>query len=251
MDMNTRSANILLQHDSIDSHQAQRKANEYEWHSFITSHDIINAIQEVQQHPTFSSSVLRLLIIGCGNSGLPRHLYNHLEQHGIGGRKGHFHIQCLDFSMPCIRYLQNLHGDNYPKMSFVHGDATDLVGAIYQKENEGSKNHSNVNTSEEKYDVIIDKGLMDALMCGEGWDSSTQQLFYGASAVLKSDAAMYILISYKLSSSTKRFLEEVGSLVGLRWTFDIPVKSTEIASFSVARRCCQNKTHSHGLHKKL
>lgn len=99
------------------------------------------------------------------------------------------------------------------------------------------------------FDVIVDKGLCDAIWCGEGWNGPLERLFEEVVQVLRrpnllssssssqsnavdpqqrsyvsssSTTGRYILVSYKLSTSNKQFLLEVGKQVGLQWEFDIP-----------------------------
>lgn len=85
-------------------------------------------------------------------------------------------------------------------------------------------------------DVILDKGLLDALLCGEGWDTDVERLLTGASELLTTTDGMYQLISYKLASSTKTFLAQIGDQVGIQWDFDIPTLSSPYVSYSIGRR---------------
>jgi hypothetical protein len=83
-------------------------------------------------------------------------------------------------------------------------------------------------------DIIVDKGLMDALFCGEGWNGPIDSMVRQASKVLY-PGGMYLLVSYRLMQSTKEFLAEVGDEVGLDWEFDC-AGSNERVGISIARR---------------
>jgi hypothetical protein len=94
-------------------------------------------------------------------------------------------------------------------MTYICGDAVQLSKTLRQDENFPSQ-----------YDVIMDKGLTDAILCGEGWDGPLKQLLTEASTVLNS-GGKYALICYRLSDPTREFLQEVGDEVGLSWSFNV------------------------------
>ena len=68
-------------------------------------------------------------------------------------------------------------------MDFVVGDATCLKDALFGNQSQQSRHQKSArnyspdlpiekgSTSIKLYDAIIDKGLMDALMCGESFDT--------------------------------------------------------------------------------
>lgn len=185
---------------------------EYEWHASIHPDQVISEL--------FSGS--SVLIVGAGNSALPRHLHKHHNE-GLDEKNVHFtNITCMDYSSSCISMLEESFSKNCPGMKFVHGDATKLCG-LFQLE---------------KFDFIIDKGLMDALMCGEGWDWTVESYLKGAASILKSKESngKIILISYKLSSATKQFLQDMGDKFGLKWNLDMEKKSNDKVSFSIATK---------------
>ena len=83
---------------------------------------------------------------------------------------------------------------------------------------------------------MIDKGLLDALMCGEGHDVG--RLMGGVNDVVVPHAwGLHVLICFPPSASVRRSLEESSS--GLAWEFDVPVEGSENgrATFNLARRC--------------
>ena len=164
-----------------------------------------------------------ILIIGCGNSSLPRILHDAFD-HPV-------RITCLDYSKVCIDMIREMYSDGCPNMDFVVGDAMQLREVINA--------HHNCN-EDYKYDVVIDKGLMDALMCGEGFDCDTLQK--GIDQVLTSkDWGMHVLICFPLIKGIKENLTELGQQLdeqNLFWRFDLPVQGSENgrASFNVGKR---------------
>ena len=82
----------------------------------------------------------KILMVGCGNSKLSESLYD----------VGYKDITNIDFSPICIEQMQNKYKATYPEMHFLEMDACDM-------------------TFENSYfDFIIDKGLIDSILCSEG-----------------------------------------------------------------------------------
>ena len=175
----------------------------YEWHSSL-DHDT------VLQHAERGGSIL---FVGCGTSTMPLELYDLHE--------GKSHIICLDYSPSCIEQLAQSWGPTRANMSFLVGDATRL------------ENMPDIADSDEGIDAIIDKGLIDALMCGEGWNGDVERLLASAAKQLRPNG-LYVLVSYKLSSATKDFLLDVGKKDGLEWTFDLEDEDNNRVSLSKA-----------------
>lgn len=200
---------------------------EYEWHSHIPHSAIAEAIRPAISEASSRRSRGRapsILLVGCGNSALPRALHDAFDYD--------VRVTCLDYSPACIDAMRSLYGNAYPNVDFVVGDATDLGGVVWNGGG-GAGDRSGGNTR--RFDVVVDKGLLDALMCGEGFD--VERLMGGINDVLVPHGwGMHILICFPLSVASKRILEE---LPGLVWDFDIPVEGSEDgrASFNLARRC--------------
>mmetsp|Transcript_26926 Transcript_26926/g.59134 ORF Transcript_26926/g.59134 Transcript_26926/m.59134 type:complete len:182 (-) Transcript_26926:126-671(-) len=130
------------------------------------------------------------------------------------------------------------------KIEYVCGDVTQLSKyfvAVDDTDNAESCNgervvgedqdrHNNTEIESVLFDIIIDKGLTDAILCGEGWDGPLEKLLYESAKVLSMGTGQYLLISYKLPSSTKEFLMTVGKSVGLEWDFDFDLPSTTTVS---------------------
>mmetsp|Transcript_14803 Transcript_14803/g.20610 ORF Transcript_14803/g.20610 Transcript_14803/m.20610 type:complete len:250 (-) Transcript_14803:1486-2235(-) len=174
----------------------QKEEDVVEWHSSIALFDIVKYIPKGSD----------CLVVGCGNSELPRVIHD-------DDRTSKGHVTCLDTSSACLDQLRIHHADECPRMSFVCGDAMRLAEVL------ATSNQQDKNIPVD-YDVIVDKGLIDALLCSEGWNGPLEMVLTEASQVLH-PSGVYLLISYKLPSSTRTFLEDIGKKVGLEWTFDL------------------------------
>jgi len=221
----------------------------YEWHASIP-HSAITAVLPPVTTATLDSNngetsvpTTSCLIVGCGNSKLPLDVhdyYTHQQQQLLSSpknKKGNFRITCLDYSQPCLDIVeQEYKKHNFPQndnddniMEFVCGDATILAQSL--------SSSPGTNNNPPKYDSILDKGLIDSLMCtGEGYDYFITKLFRGVSDVLDPNGGMYVLLSYKLSKSTMGLLTELGDEMDMKWDFDIEGLSNDRVSFSVGTR---------------
>lgn len=212
---------------------------EYEWHSHIPHSVIVDVIAPAidaasnyydMQINTLAPEMPSILLVGTGNSALPRILHDAFDTP--------VRVTCLDYSPVCIEMIRSMYSDLCPNMDFVLGDATRLKETV----------------DNEQYDVIVDKGLIDALMCGEGFDSDIEKLMGGIDGVLtKRDWGMSILVCFQLSKSNRNFLIELANRgeshnPNLFWDFDIPVEGSEKgrATFNVARRCAPHEKNRIG-----
>lgn len=183
----------------------QEQPETTEWHASIHLEDIAALLKA---DPPDNLAGLDILVVGCGNSELPSVLLQECT---------HSKIVLLDTSATCLELLEATYGD---LLEYVQGDATRI----------------DVLFPDQKFDFIVDKGLADAIFCGEGWEGPIQRLFQAAGKVLRPRTGKYLLVSYKLPSSTKDFLATIGREAGLKWDFDLPEKSNEKVGVSLARR---------------
>lgn len=204
-----------------------------EWHSSIPLQTLVDLIPSSSATDDVNIKTKtgkkekkkeKLLMVGCGTSQLPTLIQSQ--------RPNDVEMTLLDSSPTCIDRLRQRYGrhdDNNENnnIRYICGDATRLSSEVFHH----SKN------DDELYDYILDKGLMDALLCSEGWNTPVARLIHEASRVLRaqvrtspsssssspstsSSSGLYILISYPLPASTREFLVEQGSQVGLEWEFD-------------------------------
>jgi hypothetical protein len=194
-----------------------------------------------------------ILLIGCGNSALPQELHNAFnnsmdddEQEEVRFDGGGVRVTCLDYSPVCINMMKTTYTkDNYPYLDFVLGDATKIRDVIWTPNNvdedvagdnyNPSMAKDDSRTEKQQFDIIIDKGLLDALMCGDGFD--IQQFMAGINDTLVlNNWGMHLLICFPLSESLKQqILTNESSLI---WNFDIPIDGHENgrATFNLALR---------------
>jgi len=201
---------------SQDGSSSAGTASTTEWHPSVSLEDIASLVPPNG----------KCLIIGCGNSNLPDVI---LQQ---SNRPPPSSLVLLDTSQTCLTQLQERHQRieistansagkksqvtlSNTEIDYVCGDVTKLSNyfaadnMIDSYEIEGKP-----------FDIIIDKGLTDALLCGEGWDGPLEKLLQESAKVLSIETGQYLLISYDLPSSTKEFLVDIGDKVGLEWGFD-------------------------------
>lgn len=187
--------------DNFYQTEEQTNRDHVEWHSSIPLETIASYVSEGS----------KCLIPGCGNSKLPDALLTQVE--GI-------RISLQDSSPICMAQMERQYGSSIE--GYYCGDATKL--------------QEQFPSLEEKFDIILDKGLSDALFCNEAWDFWIPNLLKGASVILKEETGIYLLISYKLPKSTQEFLQELGQEIGLDWTFELPEASNDRVTLSMARR---------------
>lgn len=168
------------------------EASSLEWHSSIPF-DLL-----VTYCLGDSSRISHCLMVGCGSSQLPEKLL---------AKSKSIQLTLLDSSQSCIDTLKERYGSNNPQITYVCGNALALQDAVSPD-------------TTPKYDIVLDKGLMDALFCSDSWDVPVMTLLKEAKLALRSDAGKYVLVSYKLSQSTQDFLKETGESVGFSWHFN-------------------------------
>ncbi len=82
----------------------------------------------------------KILNIGCGNSKISEELY----------KEGFKNITNIDYSSVVINQMQIQYSSDFESMKFIEMDACDM----------DFENGS--------FDVVIDKGTLDSILCGEG-----------------------------------------------------------------------------------
>jgi len=156
----------------------------------------------------------KILMVGCGTSRLPETIWKRSNN-----KNGAAQITLLDSSPTCIQELKQRYGS---AANYICGDALQLS-----------------TIDDAPFDTVVDKGLMDALLCGEGWNGPVQKLLKEASTVLRPGEGRYVLVSYRLPSSTQDFLAKVGRDYDLDWKFDCE-GSNDRVGISIAIRKTNN-----------
>jgi hypothetical protein len=185
----------------------QESSQSIEWHSSVP-------LSVIASHIPFEAQ--RCIMVGCGNSELPT---------VVREERPNCHcIALMDSSPTCMAELQERYKQD-ARFQFLCGDALKLVELVHDNDVEEAT----------WYDVVLDKGLMDAFLCGDDWNRTVIPLLEQTSFILHPETGRYILVSYQLPSSTRDFLEEVGQRVGLAWEFNVE-GSNDRVGISVARK---------------
>ena len=187
--------------DRFYKQEKENNQETVEWHSSIPLEVIASFVPQGS----------KCLIPGCGNSKLPKVILSSVKD---------VRLVLQDSSKTCLDQLQATYGTS---ARYYCGDATTSLTNLCKENND-------------KFDLIVDKGLVDAILCGEGWNGPLERLMKEASNCLDQENGRYLMISYKLPTSTKEFLKHVGNEVGFEWTFDIPEYSNQRVGVSLARK---------------
>jgi SAM-dependent methyltransferase len=178
-----------------------------EWHNSIPLDDIAKLIAQQQPVSSVKDSDLNpvCLMVGCGTSELPmvvRRMNSSLD------------LLLLDSSPTCIDILKIKYHDD-PAIQCICEDATRLESM-----------------GDQTVDMVLDKGLLDALFCSEGWNGPVEKALQAASRVLK-HGGKYILIGYKQPTSTLDFMKDAAP--NLDWK-SLSSFSNDRVSVSVATK---------------
>jgi hypothetical protein len=84
------------------------------------------------------------------------------------------------------------------------------------------------------YDCILDRGLMAQLLAASQEESCTELLLEATKKIR--EHGVYILQSPPLDDATKKYLSNVGDVLGLQWEFELDGISDDTGSVSVARK---------------
>jgi EEF1A lysine methyltransferase 4 len=147
-----------------------REAEPFDWYQRWTG------IREVFIHHVQPQH--RILHIGCGNSKLAEDMHE----------DGYVNSVNIDISQVVIRAMQ----ERYREMSgleFRHMD--------------GKK----MEFKDKSFDVIIDKGTMDTILCGENSTGNTQRYLGDVSRVL-ADHGTFLVVSYGQPAQRQPYLDK-------------------------------------------
>jgi ubiquinone/menaquinone biosynthesis C-methylase UbiE len=164
-----------------DERYAANPNAQFDWYQpYVTLKEYLIPLLSV--HPDFE-----ILVAGCGNSGISKSLYD----------DGYKNITSVDLSTVVIKQMVARYATS-PQLEFLPADMTNLDGV-----------------PDKAFDLILDKALLDSMLCGD--ESFEQALLVLAESyrVLKS-GGMYVAISYGIPSSRVALLEE-----GLSWKVEV------------------------------
>ncbi|KAJ8094447.1 hypothetical protein PM082_010881 [Marasmius tenuissimus] len=128
----------------------------------------------------------RILMLGCGNSKLSEEMYD----------DGYRNIVNVDYSGIVIEQMQTRHGQERPEMEWHEMDVRDLA------------------FDAASFDVVIDKGTMDAMMTVKGdiWNPPQQVIddctreVGEAVRVLRKGTGLFLYLTFGQPHFRKRFL---------------------------------------------
>ncbi|KAF8586366.1 S-adenosyl-L-methionine-dependent methyltransferase [Ramaria rubella] len=132
-----------------------------------------------------------ILVLGCGNSTLSEEMYD----------AGYTNITNVDFSSVLIRNMRNKHAEGRPKMQWLEMDVRSLT------------------FESQSFDVVIDKGTMDAMMTAKGdvWNPSPQIIesctkeISEVLRVLKPGLGVFLYLTFGQPHFRRRYLQRDGT----------------------------------------
>lgn len=108
----------------------------------------------------------QVLMAGSGNSRLSEEMYD----------EGFHHITNIDISMVVVKAMQEKYRDK-PHMNYRQMDARQM------------------DFNPETFNVVVDKAMLDSILCGEGSTHNAQKMLMEVSKVLKPDG-VYVVVSH-------------------------------------------------------
>lgn len=148
-----------------------RDADPFDWYQRWSGIKDITS-QYIQQNH-------QILNIGAGNSRLSEEMYD----------DGYIHIMNIDISQVVTRAMQEKHRDKAPTMQYRQMDALSLE------------------FSDSSYDAVLDKGTLDAVLCGENSTPNTFQMLSEVYRVLTA-TGVYVVVSYGVPENRMRYFNK-------------------------------------------
>ncbi|XP_078179465.1 uncharacterized protein LOC144573555 [Carex rostrata] len=123
----------------------------------------------------------RVLMLGCGNSLMSEDMV----------KDGYPEIVNVDISSVVIDMMKQRHG-HIPQLTYVQMDVRDM--RLF---------------SDRSFDCVVDKGTLDALLCGTNALQAASQMLGEVNRVLK-QSGIYMLITYGAPSVRVQYLKQAG-----------------------------------------
>lgn len=120
-----------------------------------------------------------VLSVGCGNSSLSEKMYD----------AGHRNVVGIDFCESIVEFMRARARRSRPELKYEVMDAREL------------------SFGNESFDLIIDKGTLDAVVCGTDVKSAVRDLLSGLSRVLR-PGALLLVMSYGRPDDRQFYLED-------------------------------------------
>ena len=134
----------------------------------------------------------KILIVGCGSSRMPEEMHE----------DGYQQITCVDLSYSAIKLQQDEYKDKYQNLTFKQMDVR------------------NIGFPDGHFDVVIDKALLDAMVCGGGANGNVQLMLSEIHRVLN-PTGTYICISHGKEKQRKKYLKNVKKYNWVRKKYSI------------------------------
>lgn len=127
-------------------------------------------------------------------------------------------------------------------------DTEDLevaIAKVLKEERKNDQMNHTPNRKPQRYDCILDQGLMNDILLNGADDAAVLDLCIKASLAIR-EHGIYVFVTGRLSELMKAQLQEIGQSVGLDWQFDLDGISDKDVSVSVARKYCTDAMPSVG-----
>ena len=128
-----------------------------------------------------AGNTARVLIPGCGISRMAEEMFD----------DGYTNITSIDYSYSAIKFQMDTYKVEYPSLVFKQMDARNMV-----------------EFKDKQFDIIVDKSLLDAVICSDGKLTNVRLLMDEMYRVL-SDTGTYVCISHGKESQRKKYMKNL------------------------------------------
>ena len=154
----------------------------------------------------------RILIVGCGNSKLTCEMY----------KDGYKNLVNIDISDEVVKKMREWHEKEGVQCEWLEMDAC------------------NMSFEDESFDVVVDKGTMDAVLCGEAYDIPNKML-QEMYRVVKKDCCV-MLVTHGNVANRKFLFEWNFTPQSTSVTYRQQTLSPEVNLINILRSSCKEKT---------
>ena len=122
----------------------------------------------------------QVLIVGCGSSRMTEEMYE----------DGYQNITSIDLSYSAVKLQQEEYKERYSNLTFKQMDVR------------------NLQFKDGTFDAVIDKGLLDAMVCTDGSKGNTESMLKEIHRVL-APTGTYICVTHGKEDQRKKYLKNV------------------------------------------